>query len=305
MSHRLKVLFGFAIICIIWGSSWAAVKIGIESFPPLLSLAIRFTLSGIILGSIVFIKNLIIPKEKKFWTLVLIMSSTSFTVPFVLIYWGQLRVGSGLASVLFATYPFWVAIVSHFLLPNEKITPLRIIGIVIGFLGVIFIFKNGFSDISSGMFFCMTAIIAGAIIQAFGLVFLRRLGDTMHPVTLNFCSMSLSAIPLFAASFIFEEYSQLIINARSLGSIFYLSIFCTVITFVIYFWLVKHVEAVILSLSAFITPVIAVVIGIALLGEKITGNMYIGSALVLIGIAFATTSDLIGFYRRKVENEFR
>jgi drug/metabolite transporter (DMT)-like permease len=305
MSHRLKVLFGFAIICIIWGSSWAAVKIGIESFPPLLSLAIRFTLSGIILGSIVFIKHLIIPKEKKFWTLVFIMSSTSFTVPFVLIYWGQLRVGSGLASVLFATYPFWVAIVSHFLLPNEKITPLRIIGIVIGFLGVIFIFKNGFSDISSGMFFCMTAIIAGAIIQAFGLVFLRRLGDTMHPVTLNFCSMSLSAIPLFAASFIFEEYSQLIINARSLGSIFYLSIFCTVITFVIYFWLVKHVEAVILSLSAFITPVIAVVIGIALLGEKITGNMYIGSALVLIGIAFATTSDLIGFYRRKVENEFR
>ncbi len=305
MSHRLKVLLGFAIICIIWGSSWAAVKIGIESFPPLLSLAIRFTLAGIILGSIVFLKHLTIPMEKKFWTLVLIMSSTSFTVPFVLIYWGQLRVGSGLASFLFATYPFWVAIVSHFLLPNEKITPVRIIGIVIGFLGVIFIFNNGFSDISSGMFFCMAAIIAGAIIQAFGLVFLRRLGDTMHPVTLNFCSMSLSAIPLFAASFIFEEYSQLFFNARSLVSIFYLSTFCTVITFVIYFWLVKHVEAVILSLSAFITPVIAVVIGIALLGEKITGNVYIGATLVLIGVAFASTSDLIGFYRRKAEKEFR
>jgi drug/metabolite transporter (DMT)-like permease len=303
MSHRLKVLLGFTIICILWGSSWAAVKIGIESFPPLLSLGIRFTLSGIILGSVVFIKHLSIPMEKRFWTLVLIMSSTSFTVPFVLIYWGQLGVGSGLASVLFATYPFWVAIVSHFLLPNEKITPVRIIGVVIGFLGVIFIFNNGFSNISIGMIYCMAAIIAGSIIQAFGLVFLRRLGDTMHPVTLNFCSMSLSAIPLFAASLLWEEYSHLFFNTESLGSILYLSIFCTVITFVIYFWLVKHIEAVLLSLSAFITPVIAVVIGILLLGEKITGTVYLGSFLVLLGVAFATTSDLIGFYRRKAQNE--
>jgi len=305
ISHRLKVFLGFTIICILWGSSWAAVKIGIELFPPLLSLAIRFTLAGMVLGSIVFIKHLSIPMEKKFWTLVLIMSSTSFTVPFVLIYWGQLRVGSGLASVLFATYPFWVALVSHFLLPNEKITPVRIIGIVIGFLGVIFIFNNGFSNMSIGMFYCMAAIIAGSIIQAFGLVFLRRLGDTVHPVTLNFCSMSFSAIPLFAASLILEEYSHLFFNARSLGSIFYLSIFCTVITFVIYFWLVKYVEAVILSLSAFITPVIAVVIGIVFLGEKITNTVYLGSILVLLGVAFATTSDLIGFYRQKVKNEIR
>ena len=304
MSQRLKVLLGFVIICIIWGSSWAAVKIGLESFPPLLSLAIRFTLASLILGCIVFVKHLTIPMEKKFWILVLIMSSSSFTVPFVLIYWAQLRVGSGLASVLFATYPFWVAIVSHFLLPNEKITPVRIIGIVIGFLGVLFIFNTGLADVSIGMLYCMAAIIAGAIIQAFGLVFLRRLGNTVHPVTLNFCSMSLSAFPLFAASFVFEEYSNMFFNARSLGSILYLSIFCTVITFVIYFWLVKHVEAVLLSLSAFITPVIAVIIGIIVLGEKITGDVYIGSALVLTGIACAMVSDLLGLYRQQSENNF-
>ena len=73
----------------------------------------------------------------------------------------------------------------------------------------------------------------------------------------------------------------------------------------IYFWLVKYVEAVILSLSAFITPVIAVVIGIVFLGEKITSTVYLGSILVLLGVAFATTSDLIGFYRQKVKNEIR
>ncbi len=304
MSLRLKVLLGFITICLIWGSSWAAVKIGIESIPPLLSLGIRFTLASTILGLIVFVKRLTIPMEKKFWILVLIMVSTSFTVPFVFIYWAQLQVGSGLAAVLFATYPFWVAIVSHFLLPSEKITPVRIIGIVIGFLGVIFIFNNGFSDVSIRMFYGMAAIIVGSIIQAFGLVFLRRLGEDAHPVTLNFCSMSLSALPLFITSFIFEDYSNLVFNANAIGSLIYLSIFCTVITFVIYFWLVKHVEAVILSLSAFITPVIAVVIGVILLKEKITNDVYIGSALVLIGVAFASIGDIFTLYRRGVTKEY-
>jgi len=248
MSLRLKVLIGFTIICLLWGSSWAAVKIGLESVPPLLSLGIRFTVASFILGLIVLWKRLRIPTEKKFWMLVLLMCSTSFTVPFVLIYWAQMQISSGLASVLFATYPFWVALISHFILPKEKITCTRIMGIGIGFLGVFFIFNKGFSEVSLSMLYGMAALIAGAIIQAFGLVFLRRMGEHAHPVTLNFCSMSLSALPLFAASYIFEDYSKMIFNTQTLGAILYLSIFCTVITFVIYFWLVKHVEAVILSL---------------------------------------------------------
>jgi drug/metabolite transporter (DMT)-like permease len=301
MSLRLKVLTGFAVICLLWGSSWAAVKIGLESVPPLLSLGIRFTLASIILGLIVLWKHLRIPMEKKFWILVFIMCSTSFTVPFVLIYWAQLQVSSGLASVLFATYPFWVALISHFILPEEKITSVRIIGIVIGFLGVIFIFNKGFSDVSLSTFYGMGALIVGAIIQAFGLVFLRRLGEHAHPVTLNFCSMSLSALPLYAASYIFEDYSKMIFSTQTLGAILYLSIFCTVITFVIYFWLVKHIEAVLLSLSAIITPVIAVIIGVLVMRESITHDVYIGSALVLIGVLFTTLGDIYTRYRRQAD----
>jgi drug/metabolite transporter (DMT)-like permease len=300
MSIRLKVLIGFVVICLIWGSSWAAVKIGLESIPPLLSLGMRFTLASMILGSIIFLKHLPIPADKKFWKLVLILCVSSFTVPFVLIYWAQLTVGSGLASVLFATYPFWVGLISHILLPTERITPLRIIGIVIGFLGVIFIFNNGFSTVSLRTMYGMAAIIAGAIIQAFGLVYLRRMGQNAHPVTLNFFSMSLSAVPLFAASLIYENYSALIFDSQSLGAIVYLSVFCTVLTFVIYFWLVKHVEVVILSLSALITPVVAVVIGVIFMGEIITNAVYIGTVLVLIGVAFATIGDLFSRHRREV-----
>jgi len=296
MSPRLKVLLGFMCICLLWGSSWAAVKIAIESIPPLLSLGIRFTIASSILGCIVIAKHLIVPRDKSFWALVLSMCLASFTVPFMLITWAQLHVGSGLASVLFATYPLWVAIISHFLLPNERITPARIIGIVLGFLGIIFIFNHGFSNISSSMVLGMAGIIAGAIIQAFGLVYLRLRGEQSHPITLNFCSMAISTLPLFVASVVFENYSTIRITAAAFGSLVYLSVFCTVVTFVIYFWLVKHVEAVLLSLSAFITPVIAVIIGVLFMGEIITTDIYAGSILVLIGVAFASLGDFFGLH---------
>ena len=304
MSSRLKVFLGFTLICLLWGSSWAAVKIGLESIPPLLSLTIRFTIASTILGLIVVLKHLAVPKEKKFWILVLTMVFTSFTIPFVLIYWAQIQIPSGLASVIFATYPLWVALVSHFILPKERITFMRIMGIVIGFLGVIFIFNNAFSGLSLSMLNGLLLMIAGAIIQAFGLVFLRKLGEHAHPVTLNFCSMTLSVVPLLAASFIFEDYTAISFTPMGIASILYLSIFCTVITFVVYFWLVKRVEAVILSLSAFITPVIAVVIGVVIMGEHISHGLYIGSALVLIGVAVASVGDIVALYRRGTIKEY-
>ena len=300
MSLRVKIYSGFVIICLLWGSSWAAVKLGLETVPPLLSLGIRFSIASIILGMIVVVYRLKIPADRKFWKLVLILCATSFTVPFVLIYWAQIRVNSGLASVLFATFPIWVALLSHFFLPNERITPLRILGMVLGFLGIVFIFKSGFSDISSKTLYGMIAIIIGAVIQAYGLVALRRFGERIHPITLNFWPMLVSIFPVFIISIATEDYSTVLFDQKTIGSLVYLSIFCTVITFVIYFWLAKHVEAVILSFSAFITPVIAVIIAVIFMEEEFTPMMYIGSSLVLIGVAFATINDFIILFHRKL-----
>jgi drug/metabolite transporter (DMT)-like permease len=300
MSVRLRIYSCFLVICLLWGSSWAAVKLGLETVPPFLSLGIRFFIASIILGLVILVRRLDVPTDKKFWKLVFILCSTSFTIPFVLIYWAQIQVNSGLASVLFATFPLWVAILSHFFLPNERITPQRIVGLVFGFLGVVVIFNNAFSDVSSTTLLGMSAIIIGAIIQAFGLIALRRFGKQMHPVVLNFWPMLLSTVVLFAISIGTEDYSTVLFDMKTIGSLVYLSIFCTVVTFVIYFWLVKHIEAVILSLSAFITPVIAVFIGVIMMGEGFTSTAYIGSTIVLIGVAVATIGDLVAVYRRKM-----
>ena len=298
MSHRIKIYFGLVLICLLWGSSWAAVKLGLETIPPLLSLGIRFTIASMILGVIAVFQQLGISRSTAFWKLAAIISMTSFTVPFVLIYWAQLQINSSLAAVLFATYPFWVAILSHFYLPAEKITVSRILGMIIGFAGVAFIFSDGFRDVNSTTLFGMVALVAGAVIQAIGLISIRRSGEHFHPVALNLWPMAMSSLPLFAASIAWEDYSKIVYDQQSVGSLLYLALFCTATTFVIYFWLIKHIEVVILSLSAFITPMIAVIIGVFLLGEEFTGTMIIGSILVLLGVAVATLDNLVALYRR-------
>jgi putative membrane protein PagO len=299
MSLRLKIYVGFVVICFLWGSSWAAVKIGLEGVPPFLSLALRFSIASIILGIVVLVRRLSVPTEKTFWNLAVLLCITSFTIPFALIYWGQIRVDSGLASVLFATYPLWVAIFSHFFLPNEKITVLKIVGMILGFLGVIYIFNDGFFNVNNTVLLGMFAIVISAIIQAFGLVAIRRWGTTVHPVTLNLWPMAISILPLFVLSIMTEDYSTIVINSASLGSLLYLAIFCTVVTFVVYFWLIKYVEVVLLSLSAFITPILAIMIGGILMGENITGRIIVGSLIVLLGVAVATIGDHITMYRTK------
>jgi drug/metabolite transporter (DMT)-like permease len=299
MSLRLRIYLGFIVICFFWGSSWAAVKLGLETVPIFLSLGIRFSIASIILGLCILIFRLKVPNDRIFWKLVFFLCVTSFAIPLVLIYRAQVQVNSGLASVLFATFPLWVAILSHFFLPNEKITLQRIVGIALGFLGVVIIFNNGFSEMSNTTILGMAAIIFGAFIQASGLVAIRRFGKEIHPVLLIFWPVLLSSIILFAVSMATEDYSVAIFNTKAIASIVYLSIFCTVVAFVINFWLIKHVEAVILSLSAFITPVIAVFIGVNIMGEGFTSTIYLGSVIVLIGIAIANIGDLVDVYHQR------
>jgi len=294
---RLKIYLGFIIICFFWGSSWAAVKIGLESVPIFLSLGIRFSIASVFLGLFIIVFRLRIPGDRIFWKLVLFLSITSFAIPLVLIYRAQVQVNSGLASVLFATFPLWAAILSHFFLPDEKITIQRIAGVTIGFLGVVIIFNDGFSEMNNTTILGMAAIIFGAFMQAAGLIALRRYGKEIHPVLLIFWPVLLSSVIMFAFSMATEDYSAIIIDANAIGSIVYLSVFCTVIAFVINFWLIKYVEAVILSLSAFITPVIAVMIGVNIMGEDFTSTIYLGSAVVLIGIVIANVGALVNVYR--------
>ena len=291
-AERLRIWGGFLTISIVWGSTWLAIKVGLGSMPPFFSAGIRFALAAVVLFTVVRTRRLRIPLTPDAKKLYLTLGVISYGIPYALVYWGEQYIASGLCSVLFAAYPFWVAVFSHFLLPNERLDGFKLAGIILGFLGLLVIFSGdlGWSDASGTL--GMSAIIVSTLLQGFALVLIKRYGQPVNPFAMNFVGMSIGSLILIALAFAFERGTSISLDGSAIGSVAYLAVFGSVIAFVTYHWLLKRIEAVYLSLTTFINPVIAVILGAIVLGEALTTGVYAGAALVLAGILTANGRQL-------------
>lgn len=300
MSERLKVIFAYTAICTIWGSTWLVIKIGLETMTPLLSAGLRFAVAGIILYGIIRLRKIPIPWNEKTRWFYVVIAFTSFSVPFGLVYWGEHQISSGMTSILFATYPLWVAIISSLLIPEDKVTVGKVAGVLLGFIGVVVIFSHNVQfDASSATLLGMGAVILSGAIQAFSAVTIKKHGHEISPFVVSFVPMSISAVILLIGSYFAEDLSVVQFTPSALFSIAFLAIFGTIITFVSYFWLLKRVEVVILSLTAFVTPIIAVVLGVVILKEQVFPELFAGASLVFLGIASANFSDIRSLIRKR------
>jgi len=303
MSEKTRILLGFSIISLIWGSTWLAIKIGLDSVPPFYGVAIRFSLAAIVLLMLVRVRGEKFLFDRTSLLLYLNLGVLSFSLPYALVYWGEQYIASGLASILFAAYPFVVAIGSHFFLPEERLNFHKSIGILLGFVGVIVIF---WSDIQLGTANSagMGAILLSTVMQGTSLVVVKRKHKNLSATALTCGGMIIGVLIMYGLAFLFESFSSIRFDAKGIGSIVYLGTFGTVVTFVIYYWLVRKIEAVYLSLVSLVTPILAVILGALFLGEVLSSRVFIGATLVLFGILIANGKDAMSAVRSQKERFF-
>jgi len=302
-NEKLKIAGGYALISLIWGSTWLAIRIGLDSLTPIVSAGIRFSLASIFVLGLIKINKIVLQTDALSIRLYFILGIFAFVIPYGLVYWAEQFIPSGLASILFAVLPFGVILFSWLLLPDNKIFAYQIIGVIVGFSGIVIIFSEDLRIEFSDYILGMLAVLISGLIQAWVAVIIKKHGKHLHPLSMNFIPLIISGVVMTAAGFVFEDASSWVFNSYALGSIIYLAFFGTVIAFTTYYWLLKKVNIVILSLNTFITPVIAVFLGWAVLNEKFSVHALAGSALVLIGILFANLRPLINYIvqqRRKI-----
>jgi drug/metabolite transporter (DMT)-like permease len=292
--ERVRLWVGFAIISFVWGSTWLAIKIGLGSAPPFFAAGIRFAIASSILFIIVRTRRLHVPVTPDAKKLYFVLGFLSFGIPYALVYWGEQFIPSGLCSVLFAAYPFWVAIFSHLLLRNERLDPFKVSGIILGFAGLVVIFSGDLEWSGTSALLGMAAIMTSTIIQGFALIMIKKYGQPVNPFAMNLVGMTIGAIVLLALGVAFERGRQFVFNSAAIGSILYLAAVGSVIAFVTYHWLLKRIEAVYLSLTSFINPIIAVILGAIVLGETLSPMVFAGSGLVLAGLLAANGRQLYG-----------
>ena len=286
MTDKLKIVLVYGLICLIWGSTWLAIRIGLESFTPLFSAGIRFIIAAIAILLIARLSKLHFQFDKVAIMLYVVLGLFSFVIPFGLVYWAEQFVPSGLAAVLFAVYPFFVAIFTFYLIKTERINFLKTVGMIISFIGIIVIFSNDLTGNISDNLIGMIAVVISAIMQAVIAVVIKKYGSYLHPLSMNFFPMLIGGMFLAFIGLWFEDINNITITMPAVLSILYLALFGSVITFTSYYWLMKKINIVLLSLISFITPVIAIIIGWIFYGESLQPRHIAGAVLVLAGIAF-------------------
>ena len=282
----MKARLVWLVLCGIWGSTWLFIKIGLNDLPPLSFAAIRFVIAAAILWVILVVRRLSVPTSARDLLLLAGTGVLGFTVNYGLIFWGEQYISSGLAAVLQSTIPAFGLLFAHLHLPDERMTPAKVFGVILGVIGVGVIFSNQLSLAGPRAFAGSVAIVISAAGAAYSNVLIKGYGEKIEPTIIAATQMTFGLIPILIIGLIWEGNP---LNFRWTGmaviSLFYLAIVGSVIAFILYYWLVQHMDVTKSMLIALVTPVTAVILGMIVLREQLDWRTLAGGVLVLSGIA--------------------
>lgn len=273
------------VLCLIWGTTWFFIKIGLDDLPPISFAGIRFTLSLIILFALIKIYKIPLPKTKDEWRILLITGVLQFSINYSLVFWSEKYISSGLAAVLQAMIPAFGLLTAWIHLPDEKINLRKILAIALGIAGVGVIFIEQLQISDAWAFLACSGIVFGALAAAEASVLTKKTGGKIHPLSFLFGQMLCGILPVLLFGY-FKEGSPLDFHwtARAVFAVVYLAIAGTIIAFWLYYWLLNRVESSKAMTISLVTPLVAVIVGNLVLGEQLPLQTFFGGLMILGGV---------------------
>jgi drug/metabolite transporter (DMT)-like permease len=276
----------YAILCLIWGSTWLVIKVGYGGLGPFNVAAVRFFIAGAVLLPLVPLVGAKWPSNGTEWALVAWVGLVLFAADYGLIYWGEQFLDSGMTSILFALLPIVTIGLAHLYVPGDRITARKLAGTVLAFVGIVALFGDRVRLDPTGLG-PMLAIVASTICAAAAGVASKRHGGNLHPAALNAPAMLIGAAALGVVSIAAGDGLLLPEDAATWGAVMYLAIAGSVVTFLVYFTLLKTWTVTSLSFISVFTPAIALILGFVFLDERPTPLTWVGATLILGGVALA------------------
>jgi drug/metabolite transporter (DMT)-like permease len=281
----MKSRLVWLLLCLIWGSTWLFIKLGLSDLPPFTFAGIRFVIASAILFAIIAARRLSLPRNRSDWMLLAITGVLSFSLNYGLLFWGEQYISSGLAALLQATIPAFGLVIAHFYLPGEQMTSAKIFGVVMGVAGVGVIFSNQLSVAGPRALAGCAALVVGSAYAAYANVLVKARGAKLDPAILAGGQMLFGLIPLLLIGIPLEGNPFNFHWTRmAVVSLFYLAIIGSVVAFLLYYWLVQHMDVTKTMLVALVTPVIAVTLGVMILREDLNWRTFVGGAMIISGI---------------------
>ncbi|HEY6944667.1 MAG TPA: EamA family transporter [Candidatus Acidoferrum sp.] len=283
--HRFTVILCFLAIYLIWGSTYLAIRYAVETIPPLYTAGLRHLTAGSILLCWCLAKRL-----RPTWAQIrasIIIGVFFFLIGHGALHWAEQKVPSGLASLLIASEPIWVFLLSAIAARQWHWNGTLLVGISLGLGGVgLLVGRSALASVP-GMFIGSFAVVLSAFSWSVGVVYSRRSHLSGHPLLLSALSLLAGSAQLLLVGTVAGEYhgfSLASVSLRSWLSLGYLIVFGSVVAFTAYNWLMEHYSPTLVATHTYINPIVAVLLGWFLAGEAVTFNVLLSAAMVISAV---------------------
>lgn len=284
MDRSVRNSLLFVLLCWIWGSTWLAIRFGLEGVPPFIGAALRMGIAGVLLVAVALGLRTRWPRGRVYVVHVIVQGVTLFGLQFAFIYWAEQSVPSGLVAVLFAVTPLVTSFLAAAVFRIERLTPVNVLGLIVGLGGVAAIFWSEVVSAAHASAVGALAVLAAATVASTGTVFAKRFAHDVPPLATVGPGQIVGALVLGAIAFVSEHDSSVHFTPASAAALAYLIIFGSGIAFLAFFTLVRAMPVTRLTLLTYITPVVAVLLGLVIAHEHLAPTTIAGVAIVFIGI---------------------
>ncbi len=282
----MKAFVVWLLLCGIWGSTWLFIKLGLEDLPPISFAGIRSLIAAFVLLAVIVVWRVPVPRSRRDWELIAGTGLLAFTINYGLLFWGEQYVSSGLAALLQATIPAFGLVIAHYHLPGERITPMKIGGVLLGVVGVGVIFSNQMQIEGARALWGSAGIVVGALSVAYANVLIKARGAHIEPATLAAGQLGCGLVPLLLVGISLEGNPlNFHWSPMAIISLFYLALVGSALAFILFYWLIIHMDVTKTMLIALVTPLLAVTLGMSVLDERLTWRTLAGGACIMAGVA--------------------
>jgi drug/metabolite transporter (DMT)-like permease len=290
--NRGLAIAAFTTVCIVWGTTYLGIRIAVETIPPVLLTASRYVFAGLVMTGVCLARGERLPRDRRTLANLALVGFLMVGVGNLAVVWAEQWVPSGMAALLVATAPFWMAIIEMLRPQGDRLDPRRGLGMLVGFLGVALLVTPG----GAGGHFDTHFVLGALVIQVGSIGW--QLGSVRGKYHLRGVPLLVSASlqMLFGGvltgiiGFAVGEGPRFVVTPRTFTALAYLAIFGSILAYSAYVYALAHMQTTNMSLYAYVNPVVAVILGWLVLHEELTWISIVAMCVILAGVALVQTA---------------
>jgi drug/metabolite transporter (DMT)-like permease len=287
---KLKHWFVFILLGAIWSSSFMWIKIALQETGPNMLVAFR-ALFGLLFGVVViFIQRVQWPRTFKAWFPLLLLGLTNVAIPFFLISWGEQSIDSAVASILDATVPLFTILIAHYMLRDDKITLPKVLGLLIGFAGVVILMSKDLVNASTSSLLGQAAVVLASVFYAGSSVYVRKTTEDTPGIIRSAGPLISATAVMWLASLLFERPVEIPQLGITWVALLWLGILGSGLAFVMAYYLIHEIGPTRTTMVTYLFPLGGVILGVTFLHEQLTWQLITGAILIIASLAVANWS---------------